>query len=103
LQDTLLAVGRASQGWDVPGRQPPEPTRLGEVAWLEPLPDEFLEAAIDEPPGPEARSEQIESISLAFAAALQLLPPRHGLDYRVGQQRPQASSRQLATPAVAAW
>jgi RNA polymerase sigma-70 factor (TIGR02960 family) len=44
--------------------------------WLEPLPDEFLEGAIDEPLGPEARYEQTESISLAFVTALQLLPPR---------------------------
>jgi RNA polymerase sigma-70 factor (TIGR02960 family) len=67
---------RPAKEWDVPGVQPPEPTRLGEVVWLEPLPDEFLEGAIDEPLGPEARYEQTESISLAFVTALQLLPPR---------------------------
>ena len=60
----------------MPGMQPPEPTRLGEVVWLEPLPDAFLEGAIDAPLGPEARYEQTESISLAFVTALQLLPPR---------------------------
>ena len=60
----------------MPGVQPPEPTRIGEVVWLEPLPDAFLEGAIDAPPGPEARYEQTESISLAFVTALQLLPPR---------------------------
>jgi DNA-directed RNA polymerase specialized sigma24 family protein len=31
---------------------------------------------MDLPPGPEARYEQAESISLAFVTALQLLPPR---------------------------
>ena len=67
---------RAAKEWDVPGVEPPEPTRLGEVMWLEPLPDEFLAGAIDELPGPEARYEQTESISLAFVTALQLLPPR---------------------------
>jgi len=67
---------RPGKEWDVPGVQPPEPTRLGEVVWLEPLPDEFLEGAIDKPLGPEARYEQAESISLAFITALQLLPPR---------------------------
>ena len=56
--------------------EPPEPTRLGEVVWLEPYPDVLLEGANDVPLGPEARYEQSESISLAFVAALQLLPPR---------------------------
>jgi RNA polymerase sigma-70 factor (ECF subfamily) len=55
---------------------PPEPTRLGEVVWLEPLPDALIEGAINVPPGPEARYEQSEAISLAFVTALQLLPPR---------------------------
>ena len=67
---------RPPKEWDVPGVQPPEPTRRGEVVWLEPLPDEFVESAIGEPLGPDARYEQTESISLAFVTALQLLPPR---------------------------
>ncbi|HMF81939.1 MAG TPA: RNA polymerase subunit sigma-70, partial [Acidimicrobiia bacterium] len=62
--------------WDVPEVEPPEPTRLGEVAWLEPFPDALLEGASEVPLGPEARYEQIESISLAFVTALQVLPPR---------------------------
>jgi RNA polymerase sigma-70 factor (TIGR02960 family) len=60
----------------VPGVEPPEPTRLGEVPWLQPYPDTHLEGAVDASPGPEARYEQTESISLAFVTALQLLPPR---------------------------
>jgi RNA polymerase sigma-70 factor (TIGR02960 family) len=71
------AMGRRkAKEWDVPGVEPPEPTRLGEVPWLQPYPDEMLEGAIDASPGPEARYEQTESISLAFVTALQLLPPR---------------------------
>jgi RNA polymerase sigma-70 factor (TIGR02960 family) len=70
------ASRRAPREWDVPNVQPPEPTRLGEVAWLEPFPDALLEGAIDAPLGPEARYEQAESVSLAFVTALQLLPPR---------------------------
>jgi RNA polymerase sigma-70 factor (TIGR02960 family) len=70
------ASRRLAKEWDVPGVQPPEPTQLGEVVWLEPLPDAFLEGAVDAPLGPEARYEQTESISLAFVTALQLLPPR---------------------------
>ena len=70
------ASRRQAKEWDVPGVEPPEPTRLGEVVWLEPFPDALLEGAVDAPPGPEARYEQSESISLAFVTALQLLPPR---------------------------
>ena len=58
------------------GLEPPEPTRLGEVLWLEPCPDAMLEGLADMAPGPEARYEALESISLAFVRALQLLPPR---------------------------
>ena len=70
------ASRRPAKEWDVPKVQPPEPTRLGEVLWLEPYPDALLEGAIDTPLSPEARYEQTESISLAFVTALQLLPPR---------------------------
>lgn len=59
------------------GLTPPEPTRLGEVLWLEPYPDDDLLAGIaDSAPGPEARYESREAISLAFITAVQLLPPR---------------------------
>ena len=58
------------------GLEPPEPTRLGEVLWLEPYPDALLEGFADAAPGPEARYESMESVSLAFITALQLLPPR---------------------------
>jgi RNA polymerase sigma-70 factor (TIGR02960 family) len=70
------ASRRRAKEWDVPGVEPPEPTRLGEVVWLEPYPGALLEGAVDVPPGPEARYEQSESISLAFVTALQVLPPR---------------------------
>src|SRR5213594_4146843 len=70
------ASRRPAKEWDVPKVEPPEPTRLGEVLWLEPYPDAFLGGAIDVPLGPEARYEQSESISLAFVTALQVLPPR---------------------------
>jgi RNA polymerase sigma-70 factor (TIGR02960 family) len=59
-----------------PSANTPEPTRLGEVLWLEPLPDSALEGLADTAPGPEAQYEASEAISLAFVTALQLLPPR---------------------------
>jgi RNA polymerase sigma-70 factor (ECF subfamily) len=70
------ASRRPAKEWDVPNVQPPEPTGLGEVVWLEPYPDALLEGAIHLPLGPEARYDQTESVSLAFVTALQVLPPR---------------------------
>ena len=70
------ASRRPAQEWNIPGVEYPEPTRLGEVVWLEPFPDAVLDGSIGEPLGPEARVERTESISLAFVTALQLLPPR---------------------------
>jgi RNA polymerase sigma-70 factor (TIGR02960 family) len=70
------AARRPAKEWNIPGVEPPEPTRLGEVVWLEPFPDALLDGAIDLPLGPEARYEQAESVSLAFVTALQALPPR---------------------------
>ena len=55
----------------MPNVEPPEPTRLGEVPWLEPYPDALLKGALALPLGPEARYEQTESISLAFVTALE--------------------------------
>jgi RNA polymerase sigma factor (sigma-70 family) len=36
---------------------PPEPTRYGEVLWLEPYPDALLDGIVDGAAGPEARYE----------------------------------------------
>jgi RNA polymerase sigma-70 factor (TIGR02960 family) len=54
----------------------PQPTQVSEVTWLEPYPDLLLEGIPDQQPGPEARYESSEAISLAFVTALQFLPPR---------------------------
>ena len=67
---------RRRQGTMPPGPTPPEPTRLGEVTWLEPCPDDLLTGLPDVEPGPEARYEAREAISLAFITAVQRLPPR---------------------------
>jgi RNA polymerase sigma-70 factor (TIGR02960 family) len=60
----------------VPRPELPEPSRLGEVLWLEPYPDALIENLSDSVPGPEAQYEAREAVSLAFVTALQLLPPR---------------------------
>jgi RNA polymerase sigma-70 factor (ECF subfamily) len=61
--------------------------------WLQPYPDALLEGMSDQAPGPEARYESREAISLAFVTAVQLLPPnqrailllRDVLGYRAGE------------------
>jgi RNA polymerase sigma-70 factor (TIGR02960 family) len=70
------ATRRPAREWDIPHVEPPKPTRLGEVVWLEPYPDALLEGPFNSPLGPEARYQQNEAISLAFVTALQLLPAR---------------------------
>ncbi len=69
------ASRRPAKEWEMPEVEPPEPTGLGEVVWLEPYPDSLLESAIDMPPGPEAVYEQSDAISLAFVTALQVYLP----------------------------
>jgi len=69
-------AGKAAGDPAMADLKPPEPTRLGEVLWLEPYPDDLLTGLPDGAPGPEARYESAESISLAFIAAIQLLSPR---------------------------
>jgi len=67
---------RPQADWPPPGLTPPEPSQLGEVLWLEPYPDAFLEGLADSTDGPEARYEAREAMSLAFIIAVQCLPPR---------------------------
>jgi len=76
LNARRAAGRRPAKEWDIADYQPPEPTRFGEIVWLEPFPDALLEGVMDVPLGPEVRYEQAESMSLAFVTALQVLPPR---------------------------
>jgi len=76
LNALRTASRRPPVDWPPPGVELPEPTQLGEVMWLEPYPDVLLEGLADAAPGPEARYETTEAISVAFVTALQLLPPR---------------------------
>jgi RNA polymerase sigma-70 factor (ECF subfamily) len=59
--------------WSAP---PPEPTRRTEPLWLQPYPDALLDDLPDTAPGPEARYETREAVTLAFVTGLQRLPPR---------------------------
>lgn len=60
----------------VPPFTPPPPSRLGEVPWLQPYPDTWLDQMPDQEAGPEPIALARESIELAFVVALQRLPPR---------------------------
>jgi hypothetical protein len=53
----------------VPAGPYPEPNATSDVMWLEPYPDLLLEGMQDAAPGPDARVEAREAISLAFVAA----------------------------------
>ena len=57
----------------LPPFTPPSPSRRGEVTWLQPYPDAWLEEVN---PGPASNYEARAGIELAFIAALQTLPPR---------------------------
>jgi RNA polymerase sigma-70 factor (TIGR02960 family) len=72
----LRAAKRRPEVGMPPNVSLPEPTRRSEPVWLEPYPDALLDADLESPPGPEARYEAKEAISLAFVTALQLLPAR---------------------------
>ncbi|MFC4945584.1 sigma-70 family RNA polymerase sigma factor [Pseudonocardia sp. GCM10023141] len=51
-------------------------SRPSDPIFLEPYPDDLLGGLPEPAPGPEARYESKESLSLAFVAGLQQLPPR---------------------------
>jgi RNA polymerase sigma factor (sigma-70 family) len=76
LNARRAARRRPAREWDMSQFEPPVPTPRDEPVWLQPFPDALLEGAAAGLPGPEARYEQSEAISLAFVTALQVLPPR---------------------------
>jgi RNA polymerase sigma-70 factor (ECF subfamily) len=76
LQALRTARRRPQTDWPPPGMALPDASGTNDVTWLEPYPDAMLAGLPDERPGPEARVEAAEAISLAFVTALQLLPPR---------------------------
>ena len=74
--NALRHASRRVPAEPVPPFRPPEPTRRGEITWLQPYPDALLDAVADTAPGPEARYQAGEAIELAFIAGLQRMPPR---------------------------
>jgi RNA polymerase sigma factor (sigma-70 family) len=111
------ASRRPTKEWDTPAVEPPEPTRFGEIPWLEPYPDSLLEGRDRCAAGPRGplcadRSHlpgvrQRSSGSAASPARRVDLARRPRIpcqrggrharhDSRIGQQRPQAGARQRA-------
>jgi Sigma-70 region 2 len=74
LNARRAASRRPVREWNIPGVEPPEPTRLGEVVWLEPFPDALLEGAIGAPPGPAVA--RFCAILLGSGRAYSLVPAR---------------------------
>jgi RNA polymerase sigma-70 factor, ECF subfamily len=73
--DTLRRDARRA----VPARSSAPPGQGPSVAtmpWLQPYPDTLLDELPAGQPGPEAEAVRRETTSLAFLAAIQLLPPR---------------------------
>ena len=60
---------------DALDKRPRRPSASGEVAWLQPYPDELLEQLPDRREGPEDVALAKETIELAFIAAIQHLAP----------------------------
>ena len=62
MESELIAKARSAsrrppKEWDIPGVEPPEPTGVNEVVWLEPFPDALLDPEVlrQEPPWPPSR------------------------------------------------
>ncbi|WP_440102337.1 RNA polymerase subunit sigma-70 [Streptosporangium sp. H16] len=65
-RDARRAIGAPS------GTEPSVAT----MPWLQPYPDALLDEPAADQPGPEATAVSRETVSLAFLAAIQVLPPR---------------------------
>src|SRR5918994_6329026 len=60
---------------DALDKRPRRPSASGEVAWLQPYPDELLEQLPDRREGPEDVALAKETVELAFIVAIQHLAP----------------------------
>jgi len=73
--DTLRRDAR--RGVPAPSSAPAGPgPSIAAMPWVQPYPDSLLDEVAADQPGPEAVAVSRETISLAFLATIQLLPPR---------------------------
>jgi RNA polymerase sigma-70 factor, ECF subfamily len=73
--DTLRRDARRAVPAPSGGPAGPGPS-VAVMPWIQPYPDALLDEVAADEPGPEAVAVSRETISLAFLAAIQLLPPR---------------------------
>jgi RNA polymerase sigma-70 factor, ECF subfamily len=71
--DTLRRDARQAASSSTPAGPGPS---VAVMPWVQPYPDSLLDQVAADQPGPEAVAVSRETISLAFLAAIQLLPPR---------------------------
>jgi RNA polymerase sigma-70 factor, ECF subfamily len=71
--DTLRRNARRSIPASAPAGSGPS---IAAMPWVQPYPDSLLDELAADQPGPEAVAVSRETISLAFLATIQLLPPR---------------------------
>jgi RNA polymerase sigma-70 factor (ECF subfamily) len=70
--NAIRATRRRPPPVPLPPFEPPKPTRHGDVTWLQP----YLDAWLDPTSEPSARYQARDAIRLGFITALQRLPPR---------------------------
>jgi RNA polymerase sigma-70 factor (ECF subfamily) len=77
LNARRAARRRPASQWNIPGVEPPEPTRLGEVVWLESFPDALLDGAVGAAarPGGPLRAGRIRLAGLRDRPAGPAAPP----------------------------
>ena len=73
--DTLRRNARRAVPAPSRGQAGPRPS-IAVLPWVQPYPDSLLDELAADQPDPEAVAVSRETISLAFLAAIQLLPPR---------------------------
>jgi RNA polymerase sigma-70 factor, ECF subfamily len=73
--DTLRRDARRSGPASSSAPGGPGPS-IAAMPWIQPYPDSLLDEMAGDQPGPEAQAVSRETISLAFLATIQLLPPR---------------------------
>jgi RNA polymerase sigma-70 factor, ECF subfamily len=73
--DTLRREARRAVPAPSSGPAGPGPS-IAALPWVQPYPDALLDEVAAGQPGPEAVAVSRETISLAFLAAIQLMPPR---------------------------
>src|SRR5215468_7559218 len=106
--NALRAARRRAPPEPIPPFRPPEPTRRGEITWLQPYPDLLLEGIADPAPGPHARYEASQAIELAFIAGLQRMPPRQAaalvlrdvLGFAIGEVASMLNTSQTAVKGI---